>query len=877
MLTPERLRCERLVDPLGVDAVRPRLTWSLRARRRGALQTAYHVLVASSRAALDAGRGDLWDTGRVGSADPGPAVYAGAPLRSAMRCWWKVRVWDERGEPSRWSPAARWEMGLLEPSDWHGQWIARTLSMDPLPAPLLRREFDVDAQIGSARLWVCGLGYHEVRINGEKVGDHVRDPGYTRYDRRALYVAHDVTRLLRRGRNAVGAVLGTGWYNVHTRAVWYFDRAPWRGAPRLLLELRITYRDGREQIVATDLSWRAATGPIVYDSIYGGESYDARLEIPGWDRPGFDDSRWSAAIAAPAPGGRLAAQIIQPIRVTARLPVRKVSEPAPGVAVCDFGQNLAGHVRVQGEGPAGATVRIAYGERLDEAGRLDRREIAQHMIADPPQRFQTDEYTFRGAGREEWEARFTYHGFQYVELTGAPSRQVAEDLTACVAHTDVPATGSFQCSEPLYERIAQAARWAFLSNLQSIPTDCPHREKNGWTADAHLAAEQALYTFDPTAVYAKWVRDLADEQRPSGELPGIVPTSGWGYDWGNGPAWDSALLLLPWYVWLYTGDDALLREHYDAMRRYVDFVGTRADDGLVSWGLGDWAPVKTETPAALTSTAYYHVDARIVAFAAERMGKAEDAKRYAALAEEIRQAWTRAFYDPATGRCGPGSQTAQACALYQGLCPPADRDRVLRRLVEAVEATNGHIDTGILGAKYLLHALTDAGRADVAHRVASQANFPSWGHWLAQGATTLWEMWDGSASRNHIMYGDIVAWFYRGLAGIQPTPDEPGFRRIVLRPSFPPGLQWVKASTMSPRGEIRSEWERDGARLRYAVRVPAGSRATVWLPATDVSAARESGKPLGDTPAVRVLERREGCTVVETGSGDYIFESALPA
>lgn len=875
-LSVKNLRCEYLRSPLGLDVGRPRLGWTLEAPSGRGRQTAYRILVASSVTLLRKDEGDLWDSGKVLSEEMAQIEYGGKPLPSLATCHWKVRVWDGDGRTSGYSEPSLWEMGYLDPAEWRGRWIARTDESAYAPAPHLRREFSVSGKVRRARLHVCGLGYHEVRLNGRKVGDHHLDPGYTRYDKRVLAVTHDVTDHLEEGANALGAILGTGWYNVHTLAVWYFEKAPWRASPRLLLDLRIDYEDGRRETIATDGSWKTAAGPIVFDSIYGGETYDARLEIPGWDRPGFDDSSWAPARLVEAPAGRIVAQKMPPIRIVRSLKPVKVTEPKPGTFVFDMGQNVAGHARLEISGAAGTRVVLRYGERLAEDGTLDPSIIAQHMVkTDPPQRFQTDEYILKGEGREGWEPRFVYHGFQYVEVTGAPGKLAAEDLRGRVVHSDVAPVGRFVCSNDILNRIWESARRAYLSNLHGIPTDCPHREKNGWTGDAHLAAEQGLFGFDAAAVYAKWIDDLDDEQRKAdegkrhrGELPGIVPTSGWGYDWGNGPAWDSAFLLIPWYLYEYCGDRRILERHYDGFKLYVDYLTRRSKDGIVSIGLGDWCPFKTETPVEVTSTGYYYRDARILAEAAAILGKKEDAATYSALADSIRSAFNARFYVPETGLYSNGSQTALGCALYQGLAPEDARPRVLEGLVASVERSGGHPDFGILGSKYVLSALTDGGRADVAYAMASKRTYPSWGNWLDRGATTLWEDWAGTNSRNHIMFGDIAAWFFRTLAGIRPDPGAPGFRRVIVKPHPVGDLAWVLGEYDSIRGRIVSEWRKEGGAFRLRVVIPVGATGLVWLPVPE-------GASVGlEPPADVVLSRaRAGDrTVYEVSAGEHRFE-----
>jgi alpha-L-rhamnosidase len=868
-----QLRCEYLEAPLGIDTLQPRLSWSLASTGRAQKQAAYQILVASSPDGLVAGRADLWDSGKISSEETVQIRYAGTPLRSRQQCLWKVQVWDQDGRTAESAPT-RWEMGLLTPGDWGAKWIARTTDTNAQPAPLLRHAFSVDRKVKQARAYICGLGYYELFLNGRKVGDHLLDPGYTRYDRRALYVTYDVTDLLERGPNAVGVILGNGWFNCHTKAVWNFHEAPWRAAPKLLFTLRIDYTDGSSVDVASGDRWLCSTGPIVFDSIYGGETYDGRLEKAGWATAGYDSTEWDRVRLVEAPQGRLSAQMMPPIKAHETLKPVKLTEPKAGVFIFDIGQNLAGMAELSVEGPAGSRVQMRYGERLAADGTLDARDLEQHVKKlGQEQPYQTDTYILRGAGRERWHSRFTYHGFQYVEVTGFPGRPNLESLRARFIHSAVPTAGHFECSNPLLNHIQRAALWSFLSNLESIPTDCPHREKNGWTGDAHLACEQAQFNFFPVSVHQKWINDLGDEQKPTGQLPGIVPTSGWGYSWGNGPAWDSAFFLIPSYEYVYYGDTENFRRHYEGMKRYVDYLTTRAKEGIVSIGLNDWAPWKTKTDAAITDTAYYYVDTRILALAAGQLGRTEDAHQYTELAARIKTAFNRKFHHSDTGLYDNGSQTALSCALYQGLVEPENKPRVVANLVAAVEKAHNHIDTGILGAKYLLNALLENGRADVAYRMVAQKDQPSWGWWLEQGASTLWEQWNGSESRNHIMFGDVSAWFYKALAGINPDPAAPGFKHILITPHVLGDVTWARGEYESIRGKITSRWEVVNGEFRLSLTLPANTTATVSLPVT--GKVLEGGKPAAEAAGVKFLRSEAGRSVFETGSGAYRFSGRL--
>ena len=871
----DHLRCEYLENPLGIDVASPRLNWLMRSDERGQRQSAYQVLVATTPELLQQDHGDLWDTGRVESDQSIQIVYAGNPLASHVRCWWKVRVWDKDGKPTAWSTPAFWSMGILDPAEWQAKWLAYTKDLpfdaewpQSAPSPVFRKSFEINRPIRSATVSVCGLGFYELHLNGGKVGDHVLDPAFTRYDKRAPYVTYDVTDRLKQGQNAVGVMLGNGWYNSGANDAWNSNTAPWRDRPRMLLQLRIVSDDGSVQTVVSDGSWRATIGPVVRDAIRNGEAYDARLEMPGWNAPGYDDSSWAAAEVVAAPKGVLRAQMLPPARVMESIAPVSIAEPKPGVFIVDMGQNIAGWAQLKVAGPAGARVVMRYGERLDAQGQLDVRSIAEHVHSGP---FQTGVYILKGKGDEVWEPRFTYFGFRYIEVGGFPGKPTLENFRGRIVHTAFHDAGSFECSNDLLNKVQLLTLRSYRGNfVDGYPTDCPHREKNGWTGDAHLAAEQAMYNFDNAAAYEKWMNDFKDEQRPDGNLPGIVPTFGWGYQWGNGPAWDSAYVLIPWYLYEYCGDARVLAEHYDGMRRYVDFMTAKANDNLVSHGLGDWVPANTDTPTVVTSSGYYYCDARIVARAAAILGKTDDAKRYNDLADAIRRSFNKTLYKGG-GVYANGSQTALSCSVYQGLVESKEKDRVIAELAANVKRCNDHLDTGILGAKYLFHALSDNGRHDLAYRIATQTTAPAYGDWIRRGATTLWEDWGDGASRNHIMFGDISAWFYETLGGINVDPRQPAFKHVIIRPQPVGDLKWVNAVHESLYGTIACRWRIEANGLAVNVTIPPNTMAEVYIPAPSEQAVTEGGQPASKARGVRFRRMEAGAAVFELLSGKYEF------
>ncbi len=845
------LRCEHVVNPMGVESAAPRLSWWMESDRRGARQTAYRIEVGSGPET-----GDLWDSGRVESDASVLVPYAGKRLRSRQRCWWQVRVWDETGEEHL-SETAYWEMGLLREKDWKAKWIAgtkpRTWKHESSPSPLFRKAFRLGKPVAAARAYVCGLGFHELYLNGRRVGDAVLHPAFTRYDKRALYTVHDVTGLLSKDGNAVGLTVGTGWYDHHATDNWLFYAAPWRDECKVLVQIEVTFEDGTGRKISSDDSWLCTAGPIVFDGLRGGEVYDAREDKPGWNEPDGDETGWSRVRVARPPGGVLRAQLMPPCRVRETLRPASVKEIAPGVWIYDMGRNIAGWARLTVRGPAGTAVEMQYSEKLGKDGDVDRKNINSLFHGDV---FQTDRYILKGEGVEIYECRFAYHGFRYVRVTGLPGEAAADMIVGRVVNTDLEGIGSFECSNEVVNAIQRASLASTVGNYHGMPTDCPHREKNGWTGDAHLSAEQVLYNFDAASAYTKWMDDFADCQRESGALPGYVPNGAKGFNWGAGPAWDSAYILIPWYLYVYRGDVDILRRHYDGMKRCLDFLGSIATDHIVHFGLGDWCPPEDSrgghrAPAELTNTACYYADAVIMSRAAEILGKKADASRLEKLAEKIRKAARARFYDEKKKLLAGHGQTSLGCFLYQGLCEPDEIEDFTEMLVEEIVACDYHVDFGILGAKYVMNALTERDRADAAYRMVDRTDFPGWGHWIERGATTLWENWNGAASRNHHMFSDVSAWFYKTLAGIRPDPDRPGFKRTVIKPCPVGDLTFARGETRTPYGTLKSEWRREDGRLVLDVSIPPNSSAAVHVPSAD------------------------GWDVHEIGSGDYRFESRM--
>ncbi len=831
---PINLKTEHLDRPIGIDNPNPRLMWRLDDNRRGARQTAYRLIVGRDSLDVFNGSGDMWDTGQINS-DDFLITYAGKSLTPFTKYYWKVDVQDMENKRCA-SAIHSFETGMMDRNNWQGSWISDGRDIHFKPASYFRKKFTTDKTIRSARAYIAVAGLYELYMNGEKTGDHRLDPMYTRFDRRTLYVTYDVTSQLLHGENVIGVLLGNGWYNHQSKAVWDFDRAPWRNRPAFCLDLRITYTDGTAETISTDLSWRKSEGPLISNSIYTGEQYDARLEQDGWSSPGFDDARWQGVAYRSAPSKNITAQQLRPIRNVQEIPAIAFRQIDARTYVYDFGQNMSGVTRIRISGAEGTEIRIKHGERLRDDGRLDLSNIDVYYRGDQEtDPFQTDILVVSGKGEDEFMSRFNYKGFRYVEVSAdKPVELRQESLTAFFMHSDVPQIGEIVTSSDLINRLWQATNNAYLSNLMGYPTDCPQREKNGWTGDGHFAIETALYNFDGITVYEKWLADHRDEQQPNGVLPDIIPTGGWGYGTANGLDWTSTIAIIPWNIYLFYGDDKLLAESYENIKRYVDYVDRNSPQHLTSWGRGDWVPVKSRSDLELTSSVYFYVDTRILAHAAKLFSREEDYRHYWALAEKIKDAINAKFLDRERGIYASGTQTELSVPLQWKVVPEEMIGKVAQNLSRKVEEAGFHLDVGVLGAKAILNALSENGYPETAYKVATQDSYPSWGWWIVNGATTLLENWDLGAERdisdNHMMFGEIGAWFFKGLGGIFPDPEQPGFRHIILRPHFVNDLAHFEARFNSPYGMITSKWRREKKHIVYQVTVPANSTASLYLP-----------------------------------------------
>lgn len=903
-VSPNHLRCEYMVDPLGVGVAKPRLSWVLEASEsaaRGQKQTAYQVLVASNSELLGRDEADLWDSGRVTSDATIQVEYAGKPMASRMRCHWKVRVWDGDGRASAWSLPATWEMALLKADDWKAVWIDDGKPQPKAdgdfykddPAPLMRKAFTVEKPVRRARLYVSGLGYGYARLNGGPVGDRVLDPGWTNYSKRVLYSTYDVTSQIVQGKNCLGLMLGNGWYNPLPMRMWGFlnlrEHLP-NGRPRGIAQLEIELVDGTRQIVATDATWKVAPGPVLRNNIYLGEVYDARREIPMWDQPGFDAAAWAAASLATGPIGTLRPEAQPPIRVTRKLKPVAWTEPKPGVFIFDMGQNFAGWVRLKVRGAEGTKVRLRFGELLNPDGTLNVMTSVCGQIKNgtenrdnqpPDLAYQSDTYILSGRGDEVYVPRFTWAGFRYVEVTGYPGKPERDAVEGLRLSADVREVGSFTCSNERFNRIQEMVRWTFLSNLFSVQSDCPARERFGYGGDIVPTCESLMFNFDMAAMYAKIVQDFADAVRTTGGATETAPhvgltTEGLGDD--SGPiGWQIAYPMLLDKMYQYYGDLRLVREQYPTARRQLEFLRSVAKNNRIETCIGDHESLDAKA-IALTSTAFYYQDAATMARLAELLGKKDDARECAELAQAIREAFIARFYRARSGRFDAGTQASQAFALHYGLYPPGSREAVVNALAAEVARRENHLATGIFGSRYLLETLSRFGRGDLAYAIVDQKTFPGWGHMLDRGATTLWEHWeysDNTFSHNHPMFGSVSTWFFEDVGGVRADAKAVGFDRVVVRPQVVGDLTNAEVKYNSIRGPVGCRWRVESDRLQIEVTVPPNVQATVYVPTVDAGSVSEGGRPVSDAPGVKSLPPQDGAAVLEIGSGQYRFEAKL--
>ncbi|MBX3086100.1 MAG: family 78 glycoside hydrolase catalytic domain [Anaerolineae bacterium] len=895
MTTITNLSTEYRRNPLGIDIRTPRLGWQMVTERAGARQTAYRIFAASSAANLREGAADVWDSGKVESDQSIHVAYAEKPLVSRQRVYWSVTVWDETGKAAHSEPA--WfELGLLRNADWKAKWIGASLQGGPrsmIPAPYLRKPFSLGAKPRSARLYFTAMGLPVCSINGQPVSEDVLTPGWTEYGSHVQYNVYEVTSLLRQGENAMGIILGDGWAVGHTG--WQ-HRQLYAARPHVLAQLEITGEDGSVTTVITDRTWRYQFGAITHNDLLQGEAYDARLEFPAWDSAAFDDRRWFRAEVFPLPKAAIVATNGPTVRRIQELkpisdPVDKGSADSPR-AVFDLGQNMVGRVRFKGSAPRGTTITLRFAEVLNPDGSLYTTNFRSAKV--------TDYYTFKGEGEEVWEPHFTFHGFRYVELLGYKGKVTRDTITGVVLHSEMEPTGTFECSDPLLNQLQHNIQWGQKGNFVDVPTDCPQRdERLGWTGDIQVFIRTAAYNFDVAGFMTKWAKDVADAQTKVGSVPAVVPAEDGAPDDG-GPAWADAAVICPWTIYLCYGDSRILEENYGVMTRFMDFMLKGSPDYIrcapnyEGWpGFGDWLSINADTPRDLIGTAFLAYDATLMAQIATILGKANDASKYRSLFEKVKTAFGKRFLTGSKitkesdvpseirkrveqmDRLSRGflsqvdygqiktkvfnaklftpHQTAYVLALHFDLLPDKLRPLAADELVADIERRGMHLSTGFVGAPYLPHVLSGNGKLDAAYALLNQKTWPSWLFAVTQGATTIWERWDGWTeehgfqnpemnSFNHYAYGSIGAWMYNTIAGIEVDLAQPGYKHSIIRPQPGGGLTHASGKLKTLYGTLESSWEFKQGKFKLRVVVPPNTSATVQLPIKDGAKLTLNGK-----------------------------------
>jgi alpha-L-rhamnosidase len=893
-LAVKNLRCEYKLDPLGIDVLRPRLSWELTSPDRGILQTSYELRVTVSLPDLAKNK-TLWASGNVASDASNQIAYTGPALESGKTYFWQVRVADNHGHISDWSAPAHWEMGLLNSSDWQAKWIAPNLPEDGSqsnPAPLLRRDFTLTSKkkIERARLYASALGLYELELNGHRVGDEYFTPGWTAYDFRLQYQTYDVTSSLKSGANSLGAILGDGWYR--GRSGWEGKRNLYGSKLALLAQLVVRYSDGSQETITTDENWKSSTGPLLLSDIYDGEVYDARLEKKGWSAPGFDDHDWKAVSALAAPKAKIVASAGPPVRAIDELKPLKIFTTPAGDTLLDMGQNMVGWVRFRINAPAGTTISLRHAEVLDKQGNFYTANLRTAK--------ETIRYTTRGEGQETYQPHFTFQGFRYVAVSGWPGQLQPENFTGIVVHSDMRRTGHFESSSLMLDQLEHNIIWGQKGNFVDVPTDCPQRdERLGWTGDAQVFAPTASFNFDTAAFYTKWLRDVALDQQDDGAVPFVIPNV-LSHDTRKGASgsagWADVAVVLPWTLYEAFGDKRILEEQYSSMKAWVEYMHHQSGEKLIwtsGFSFGDWLAFATNSaayPGATTAmdylqTAYFAHSTSLLARTAEILGKHDDAAHYSELAQQIRAAFLKEYVTP-NARLSSDTQTAYAIALKFDLLPESLRAAAAARLADDVRHFK-HLTTGFLGTPVLCKALSDYGYLDEAYMLLNRTEYPSWLYPVTQGATTIWERWDGQKpdgtfqdvgmnSFNHYAYGAIGEWMYSVVAGLEIDDYAPGYKHIIIAPQPGGGLSDAKASIDSIYGPVASGWEIAQGKLTLRLTIPPNTTATVRVPNAKLDDLREAGKPLAGRDEFSAAHQDHDTVVLNVGSGSYIFESPCP-
>ncbi len=875
------LKCDYHVNPIGIGVAQPQLSWQIIAEENNFFQQAYEIRVAESEENLSKTSKLVWTSGKVNSSESVNVIYGGPSAKSGQRIWWQVRIWDAKNKATSWSEPAYWEMGLLNASDWKANWIRLGQEPDNLvsrPSQYFRKEFSLVKKIKTARVYVTALGLYELRLNGKKVGNDLFTPGWTSYKTRIQYQTYDVTSMIG-SKNTIGAILADGWYrgNIGFKG----QRSYYGEKSALLAQLEITYTDGTGEVISTDSNWKATTGPILESDIYNGESYDARLELTGWDQVGYPETKWNNAVVYDYTKNTLIAPQGVPVQAIEEIRPVKLLKTPKGETVIDMGQNMVGVVRLKVNGNKGDTIVLRFAEVLDKAGNFYTDNLRAAKC--------TDTYILKGGGDESYQPLFTFHGFRFVMLKGLSTEPNLDQITGVVIHSAMAPTGTFACSDSLINQLQHNIQWGQKGNFLDVPTDCPQRdERLGWTGDAQVFSMTAAFNFDVAAFYTKWMKDFPADQAESGRIPHVIPDVLKGE--GGATAWADASIIVPWTVYLVYGDKRILSEQYKSMKAWVEYMHTRAGSKNLWTGdahFGDWlafASNNSSYPGATTekdliATAYYAYSSRLLGKIAGILGKSGDAAYYANLSEAVKKAFIDEFVTK-NGRVVSHTQTGYSLALAFDLLPDNLKKSAAEYLANDVMKM-GHLTSGFVGTPLVCKTLSAIGRDDLAFMLLNRKKYPSWLYPVTQGATTIWERWDGQKpdgsfqdvgmnSFNHYAYGAIGEWLYKHVAGLDLDPQNPGYKHIMLAPHPGGGLSKASAELKSMYGVIKSSWMLDHANFTYDVTVPANTTATVTLPFANQAKVMLNQTPLSAGKFGKSQQEGEN-TVVQLGSGKYQF------
>ncbi|QEM05288.1 Bacterial alpha-L-rhamnosidase [Mucilaginibacter rubeus] len=892
------LQCEYKTNPLGIESLKPKLSWQMQSDARNTMQIAYRVLVAGDAAKLKSNIADIWDSGKVPSGASLQVSCNGKPMQAAKTYYWKVMVWDNHGKASAWSNTASWQMGLLTKADWHGaDWIA----YDKLPdssaivpfyhgkgpkklgaandvLPLIRKAFNVEQKLKKATLFLCGLGHFELSLNGKKVGDHFLDPGWTKYNKQALYVPFDVTSQLLSGKNTIGVMLGNGFYYI-PRDKRYRKLTGAFGYPKMICRLMLEYDNGKVENVVSDGSWKTAPSPVTFSSIYGGEDYNANLEQPGWNTNNFDDLKWRNVVKVDGIP-ELSVQMAEPLKIMQVLKPQNKKQLANGAWIYDLGQNFSGIPQISVQGKKGDTVRIIPAELVNEDGSANQKASGSPHYYD---------YVLKGNVVETWHPLFTYYGFRYLQVQGAVNQgetnphllPVIVEIKGLHTRNSAETVGNFACSNELFNKTFKLIDWAMKSNMASVFTDCPHREKLGWLEEAHLVGSSLHYNYDIVGLARKCINDMRISQTEDGLIPEISPEYvKFDEPFRDSPEWGSNAVILPWYVYQWYGDKEVLAQNYDMIKRYLAYLDKKSQNHLLYQGLGDWYDlgpnppgVSQLTPQGITATSLYYYDLDIAGKIATLLGKSDDAASYKRLAAEVKQAYNQKFFNADTKQYGTGSQTANAMSVYAGLVEPQYKAAVVNNIVKDIRGRGNALTAGDIGYRYLLRVLDDEGLSDVIYDMNSRADVPGYGYQLAHGATALTESWAAlpSVSNNHFMLGHLMEWLYSGLAGIRPADNAIAFNKIEIRPETVGNVTWAKANYQSPYGNISSNWAKDKNQFKLEVKIPANTIASIFLPVKNNAVIMVDGQNIKTHRDLKFIGYHDGKAEIKAGSGNYTF------